>query len=214
MLIEHQAIKPDLLTIFVFIEIGIVEVRTELGVKMAVGKGQADGTIGTVLDILGCIVDVGALGKSHQKHGAAPLRIGGTGTWSCWSAHRLCTLIGFHGCHDTTSGSRGTGRASSAGPHDRVPRHRNAPHASLDHPTPSKRLGGYGRAPLACGSHSGLHPRSNPSVSPPCGGHRSGSLLQWGAVANAHASHSDPAGHRDAWNLHPHTGELVKGGDK
>src|SRR5882672_1470438 len=75
MLIEHQAVKPDLLTIFVFIEIRIVEVRTELGVKMAVGKGQADGTIGSVFDILDCIVDVGALVKSHQKHWASPLEL-------------------------------------------------------------------------------------------------------------------------------------------
>lgn len=38
---------------FVFIEIRIVEVSAACGVKMAVGKGQADGTIGTAFDILG-----------------------------------------------------------------------------------------------------------------------------------------------------------------
>src|SRR5262245_27820520 len=73
MLVEHQAVKPDLLTIFVFIEIRIVELSAQLGVKMAVGKGQADSTIGTVFDVFGSIVDVGAFGKSHQKHWASPL---------------------------------------------------------------------------------------------------------------------------------------------
>ena len=52
-LIEHQAVKPNFLTIFVFIEIRIVEVSAECGIKMAVGKGQADGTIGTAFDVLG-----------------------------------------------------------------------------------------------------------------------------------------------------------------
>src|SRR5437868_2820469 len=72
MLVEHQAVKPDLLTVFIFIEIHIVEVRAEFGIKMAVREGQADGTIGTIFDVLSRIVDIGALGKSHQKHGAAP----------------------------------------------------------------------------------------------------------------------------------------------
>src|SRR5713101_8303086 len=75
MLVEHQAVEPDLLTIFVFIKIRIVEVRTELGVKMAIGKGQADGTIGAVFDVLSRIVDIGALGKSHQKHWATPPQV-------------------------------------------------------------------------------------------------------------------------------------------
>jgi hypothetical protein len=102
MLVEHQAVEPNLLTVFIFVEIRIVKVRATLGIKMAIGKGQADGTVGAVFDVLSRIVDIGALGKSHQKHSAAPLRVGGTGTWSRWSARHLCTLIGLHGCHNTT----------------------------------------------------------------------------------------------------------------
>ena len=75
MLVKHQAVEPHLFRILVLVQVRVVKLGADLGVKVGVGEGEAHRLVGAVENIFSGIVDVGTLGKPHQEHGIPPLPV-------------------------------------------------------------------------------------------------------------------------------------------
>src|SRR6266849_134635 len=72
MLVEHQPIKADLVRVLVFIQVFVVEVRTQSWIEVRVRKCEPYGAAKAVLYILFRVGYVSPFGEAHKKHSGIP----------------------------------------------------------------------------------------------------------------------------------------------
>ena len=76
MLVQHHAVEADFLAVLPLVQVVVVLVGGHRRVEVGVGKGDAVGSSGAVLHVVLGVVEVGALGKPHNKHGQTLLAAG------------------------------------------------------------------------------------------------------------------------------------------